>query len=154
MPTGQIVSTYRFGNNLENVGLPRWDSYLALSAPIFDFGERYNAFKAAGLKLEEQKELIAKAHELVRQEVFDAFTHLREVRETQTAIASLVAERQRTVDRLLELDKYQRAPIPELIKAQLLLLEAKRSEEGINYAVLLASAELEKTTAGEWKWIR
>ena len=154
MPTGQIVSTYRFGNNLENVGLPRWDSFLALSAPIFDFGERYNAFKAAGLKLEEEKELVAKAHEQVRQDVFDAFTHLREVRETQTAIASLVAERQRTVDRLLELDKYQRAPIPELIKGQLLLLEAKRSEEGINYAVLLASAELEKATAGEWKWIR
>jgi outer membrane protein TolC len=153
-PTGRIVSAYRFGNNLQDVGEARWISFVSLTAPIFDFGERWDAVKAADLKLKEENALIAKAHDQVRQEVFDVFTHLREVLETQTAVTSLVAERQRTVDRLEELNKYQRAPVPELIKGQLDLLEAKRSEEGIRYAVLLASAELEKATAGAYKWIR
>jgi hypothetical protein len=41
-----------------------------------------------------------------------------------------------------------------LIKAHLDLLEAKRSEEGIKFGVLLASAQLEKVTAGAWTWMR
>ena len=154
LPTGQIVSAYRFGTNLGDVGDYRWLSFLSVSAPIFDFGARFDAFKAADLKLEEEKELIAKAHQDVRQEVFDAFTHLHEVLQTQTAITTLVADRQRIVDRLEELTKHETAPIPQLIKAHLDLLEAKRSEEGIKFAVLLASAELEKVTAGAWTWIR
>ena len=153
-PTGQLVSAYRFGNNLSDTGEPRWLSFLSVTAPIFDFGQRYDEFKAADLKLQEQKELIAKAHQEVRQEVFDAFTRLQQALETQTAITALVADRQRIVDRLDELNKNQTAPIPELIKAHLDLLDAKRSEEGITFSVLLASAELEKATGGEWQWIR
>jgi Outer membrane efflux protein len=154
MPTGQIVSAYRFGNNLQDVGQARWTSFLALSAPIFDFGERYKALKAADFKVDEEKELVLKAHQEVRQAIFDAFTRLRQVLEQQSAIAALVAERQTAVDRLEELNKYERAPIPQLITAQLALFEAKRSEEGIHYAVLLASAGLERATAGQWKWMR
>jgi hypothetical protein len=154
MPTGQIISAYRFGNNLEDVGQARWTSFLALSAPIFDFGERYKALKAADLKLDENKELVLKAHQEVRLGIFDAFTRLRQVLEQQSAIVALVAERQTAVARLEELNKYERAPIPQLITAQLALLEAKRSEEGIHYAVLLASAGLERATAGQWKWMR
>jgi hypothetical protein len=153
-PTGEIVSAYRFGNNLDDVGEPRWLSFLSINAPIFDFGRRYDEFKAADLKLQEEKELIAKAHQQVRQEVFDAFTHLREVLETQTAIIALVADRQRIVDRWEELNKNQTAPIPELLKAHIDLLDAKRSEEAVAYAVLVASAALEKATGGEWQWIR
>jgi outer membrane protein len=154
LPTGQLVSAYRFGNNLEEIGQARWTSFLALTAPIFDFGERYDALKAADLKLQEEQELIAKAHMEVRQAVFDAFSHLREVMQQQSAIVTLVAERQKTVDRLEELNKYQQAPVPELITAWLALLEAKRSEEAVHYAVLLASADLEKATGGQWKWMR
>jgi hypothetical protein len=153
-PTGQIVSAYRFGSNLESVGEYKWLSFLSLSAPLFDFGSRYDAYRAAGLRLDEEKELIAKAHQVVRQEVFDAFTHLHEVLQTQTAVAILVADRQRIVDRLEELNKNQTAPIPELIKAHLALLEAKRSEEGVNFSVLLAAAELEKASGGAWTWMR
>ena len=154
LPTGEVVSAYRVGNNLDDVGQPRWTSFFALTAPIFDFGERYDALKAADLKLQEEQELIEKAHQEVRQAVFEAFTHLREVMTQQSAIVTLVAERQKTVDRLEELNKFQQAPIPELIAAWLSLLEAKRSEEAVHYAVLVASAELEKATGGQWKWLR
>jgi outer membrane protein TolC len=97
---------------------------------------------------------VLKAHQEVRLGIFDAFTRLRQVLEQQSAIVALVAERQTAVARLEELNKYERAPIPQLITAQLALLEAKRSEEGIHYAVLLASAGLERATAGQWKWMR
>jgi outer membrane protein TolC len=153
-PEGKVVSAYRVGNNLEEVGQARWTSFLAVSVPIFDFGERYYALKAADLKLQEEKELIVKAHQEVRQAVFDAFSHLREALEAQTGVTALVAERQHAVDRLEELAKYERAPVPQLITAQLALLEAKRSEEAVHVAVLLASADLERATAGEWRWIR
>jgi outer membrane protein TolC len=153
-PTGTLESSYRWGNDLAQLGLEdRWLSILSLSAPIFDFGDRYYAAKAADEKLKEERENIAKVHEAVHQNIFDAFYRAQGALQDQAANEVAVAERQRTVDRLEELAKYGRAPIPALIVAHLDLLQAQRDQDQAHLAVLLSSADLERESAGEWKWM-
>ena len=93
-------------------------------------------------------------HDNVRQAIFDALTHLTNVREHEASDAVLLAERQRTVDRLNELAKFEMAPVPTLLQAQIDLLETKRVQEEDKLQVLLNSANLEKVSAGEWKWAK
>jgi outer membrane protein TolC len=152
LPSGEIQSSYRWGNNYVEPFQDRWVSLLSLTAPIFDFGDRYYASKAAEKKLEEENTAVAKVHDNVRQAIFDALTHLTNVREHEASDAVLVAERQRTVDRLNELAKFEMAPVPTLLQAQIDLLETKRVQEEDKLQVLLNSANLEKVSAGEWKW--
>ena len=153
-PTAEVQSSYRWGNDLAQLGLEeRWLTIFSVSAPIFDFGDRYFGAKAADEKLQQEKESLVKVHQQLRQDIFDSFYRAQGAIQAQAANAIILAERQRTVDRLEELAKYGRAPIPALITAHLELLEAQRVQEDTHLAVLLTSADLEKVTAGEWKWV-
>jgi outer membrane protein TolC len=153
-PSAAADSSYRFGNDYSEPFQDRWLSVLSVSVPVFDFGERYLAQQAADQKYQAQKEEILKVHQDVRQAIFDAIAHLVNAREHEASDAIILAERQLTFDRLNELSKYQMAPIPELLQSEINLLEAKRLQEEDKLQVSLSSANLEKVSAGEWKWIR
>jgi outer membrane protein TolC len=153
-PSGEIRSSYRWGNDLETQGADRWISVLALSAPVFDFGELHYAAKASDLKWQEEKERLVKVNDELRRSIFEAFTDIQYAIEFQSRNTALVQERETTLKRLQELATYGRTPISELIVADLNLLEAKRARERSLFDLFHSYARLEKATAGEWKWIR
>jgi outer membrane protein TolC len=153
-PSGTIQSSYRWGNDYVEPYQDRWLSLLSLQAPIFDFGDRYFAAKAAEKKYEEEKVAVAKVHDDVRQAIFETLTHLTNVRQHEASDTILLAERQRIADRLNELAKFEMVPVPQLLQAQIDLLEAKRVYEEDKLQVMLNSADLEKVSAGEWKWTK
>jgi outer membrane protein TolC len=153
-PSSTVRATYRYGEDLSQIGQDQFVGILAFSAPIFDFGELHYAAKAADLSLQSQNEKLVKVHVDLRQSIFTDFTKIQSTTELVAYNSTTVIDEQRTVDRLLELAKYGQVAIPALLQAQVDLLDSKQIQQALTLQLFLDYAFLEQTTAGEWKWLR
>jgi len=153
-PSGTVRSTYRYGEDLSEIGQEQFVGVLSFSAPIFDFGELHYAAKAADFNLQSQNEKLVKVHNDLRQSIFDDFKNIQNETLLLANNNTVVTDDQRTVDRLQELAKYGQVPIPALLDAQLQLLAAKEAQDGLTVTLYTDYAFLDRTTAGEWHWFR
>ena len=153
-PSGSVRSTYRYGEDLSEIGQEQFVGVLSISAPVFDFGELHYAAKAADYNLQSQNEKLVKVHNDLRQSIFDDFKNIQNETLLLANNNTVVTDDQRTVDRLQELAKYGQVPIPALLDAQLQLLAAKEAQDGLTVTLYTDYAFLDRTTAGEWHWFR
>ena len=153
-PSATLRATYRYGEDLSQIGQEQFVGILALSAPIFNFGQLHDAAKEADLNLQSQNEKLVKIHNDLRQTIFADYKNIQIAQLNVASNDAVVVDDQRTFDRLAELAKYGTVSIPALLQAELQLLFAKEGQEGLTFTLYIDYATLDHTTAGEWHWFR
>jgi outer membrane protein TolC len=151
LPTAEIHGLYTYVDDYAPPGQDRWQAQMAVSLPIFDFGENYYKVRSSEKDVEMEKKNLYAAKEEVESDVQAAYKAIEDAGVTYTTDQVAMLQKQLAVKKMDVMSQSGQAPTDDYLTARIDYALAAYATEEAHYDYLLSYAALEKASSGAWK---